>query len=105
MLCGVFDSGTGGLTVLNSILELDEFNNISHSPGSDGLADFDSEHFIYLADEANMPYGRYNGEGKADFLRELVIKDVRFLLGNSYYTSPGDSIEKDDKENQERGLG
>ncbi|MEA1896508.1 MAG: hypothetical protein U9N53_02455 [Bacteroidota bacterium] len=95
---GIFDSGTGGLAVLNTIYGLDSYNNNSHNSGSDGILDFNSERFIYLADEANMPYGRYDSEGKADFLRELVIKDVRFLLGNSYYTSPVDSIAKYDKE-------
>lgn len=95
---GIFDSGTGGLAVLNTIYELDAYNNDSHNAGTDGILDFSSERFIYLADEANMPYGRYDSEGKADFLRELVIKDVRFLLDNSYYTSPGDSVAKDDKE-------
>jgi glutamate racemase len=95
---GVFDSGTGGLSVLNSILELDEFNNLTHEPGSDGIADFDTERFIYLADEANMPYGRYYAEGKADFLRELVLKDVLFLLGTQYYLSPGDQNSHQDKD-------
>ena len=95
---GIFDSGTGGLAVLNTIYEFDSYNNSSHNIGGDGILDFSSERFVYLADEANMPYGRYDSEGKADFLRELVIKDVRFLLGNSYYTSSGDSIAKDDKE-------
>ncbi len=95
---GVFDSGTGGLSVLNSILELDEFNNSTHEPGSDGIADFISERFVYLADEANMPYGKYNAEGRADFLRELVLKDVLFLLGNKYYLSPDDRKAKTDKD-------
>ncbi|VAW23023.1 Glutamate racemase [hydrothermal vent metagenome] len=94
---GIFDSGTGGLTVLNSILELDKFNNKTHEQGPDSLPDFEAERFIYLADEANMPYGKYNAEGKADFLRELVIKDVRFLLGNDYYEAPADSMPKSDK--------
>jgi len=95
---GVFDSGTGGLSVLNTILELDEFNNSTHEPGSDGIADFISEQFIYLADEANMPYGRYYAEGKADFLRELVVKDVLFLLGTQYYLSPEDQNPHKDKD-------
>ena len=87
---GVFDSGTGGLTVLNTIYEMDNFNNGSHTDGSDGEQDFSAERFIYLADESNMPYGRYDAEGKAEFLRELVIKDVRFLLGDNYFQAPGD---------------
>lgn len=95
---GIFDSGTGGLAVLNTIYQLDKYDNSSNGRGGDEILDFVSERFIYLADEANMPYGRYDSEGKADFLRELVIKDVRFLLGNSYYASTGDSIVKDDKE-------
>jgi len=95
---GIFDSGTGGLTVLNSILELDKFNNRSHEDDADGIADFFSERFIYLADEANMPYGKYDAEGNTDFLKELVIKDVRFLLGRKYYELPGDSIAKTDKD-------
>lgn len=94
---GVFDSGTGGLAVLNSIFELDRFDNTGHIFGSDGLSDFRNERFIYLADEANMPYGRYDAEGKADFLRELVIKDVRFLLDEDYFVSPYDSVSKTDK--------
>ena len=95
---GIFDSGTGGLSVLNSILELDEFNNLTHEPGSDGTADFTSERFIYLADEANLPYGKYNAEGKAGFLRELVLKDVLFLLCTKYYLSPDDPHPQTDKE-------
>jgi glutamate racemase len=64
---GVFDSGTGGLTVLEAIL-------------SSRL--LEGEDFIYLADQANMPYGNYAAEGKTDFLRELIIKDALFLLGH-----------------------
>ena len=33
---GVFDSGTGGLTVLEAMLTLDAFNNITGKPGADG---------------------------------------------------------------------
>jgi glutamate racemase len=89
---GVFDSGTGGLTVLDAIMKMDRYNNQTRDFGSDGIPDFASERFIYLADKANMPYGRYDSEGKSDFLKELVLKDVQFLLGNSYYASPDESI-------------
>ena len=33
---GVFDSGTGGLTVLEAMLTLDAFNNETGKPGPDG---------------------------------------------------------------------
>jgi glutamate racemase len=61
---GIFDSGTGGLTVLEAFLSMDEFNN---------------ESFRYLADQANMPYGNYASENKLDYFRELVVKDALFL--------------------------
>lgn len=94
---GIFDSGTGGLAVLEAILNLDEFNNETYQPGSDNIPDFISESFIYLADEANMPYGRYDDEGKADFLRELVVKDVLFLIGSTYFLSPDDTFPQNNK--------
>ena len=84
---GVFDSGVGGLTVLDAIIKLDSFNNSTGDPGSDGIADFTDERFIYLGDQANMPYGNYPAEGKTEFLRELVVKDVLFLLGRRYWPS------------------
>lgn len=65
MPIGMFDSGTGGLTVLERFLAKSGFRN---------------EDFIYLADQANMPYGQYNARGKTDFLRELIVKDAQALL-------------------------
>ena len=46
----------------------------------DGRPDLVDEDFVYFGDQANMPYGRYAADGKADFLRELVTDDARFLL-------------------------
>ncbi|MEG1899476.1 MAG: hypothetical protein RR183_07360 [Bacteroidales bacterium] len=82
---GVFDSGTGGLTVLEVLLSIDKMDNITGKPGSDGIADFEGENFTYLSDRANMPYGNYAAEGKENFFKELVIKDALFLLGNKYF--------------------
>ncbi len=87
---GVFDSGTGGLTVLEKIVSLDVFDNITGKQGDDDILDFAGEHFIYLADQANMPYGNYDAEGKSDYLRELVIKDALFLLNDNYYETQYD---------------
>jgi glutamate racemase len=94
---GVFDSGIGGLTVLNAILQLDEFDNKTHQPGADGIADFESERFVYFGDQANMPYGRYASEGKEAFLRELIVEDAAFLLGNRYWPTPQASTPRTDK--------
>ncbi len=87
---GVFDSGTGGLTVLEVLLNADMIDNISGKEGGDGVPDFAGEAFTYLADRANMPYGNYAAENKQDFFRELVVKDALFLLDNKYWTNPAD---------------
>lgn len=69
---GVFDSGTGGLSVLSDIVQ------------HEGLA---GESYIYMGDLANMPYGSYSLENNTELLIEHVIKDVQFLLGKKYYRS------------------
>ena len=79
---GIFDSGTGGLTVMDAIVTLDMFNNSTGEEGPDGIRDFEGASFIYLADQANMPYGNYASEGKTDYLRELVVQDALFLMGH-----------------------
>jgi glutamate racemase len=81
---GVFDSGIGGLTVLEAILKLDEHDNNTGRPGPDGVPDFAGERFVYLGDQANMPYGNYSSAGRVDFLRELIVRDLLFLLGDRY---------------------
>lgn len=81
---GVFDSGTGGLTVLEAILQLDAFNNKTGLPGADGIKDFDKEFFQYLADQANMPYGNYAAANKTAFLKEQVVKNLQFLLQQNF---------------------
>lgn len=78
---GVFDSGIGGLSVLERILTLDEFDNSTGEMKPDGRPDFENERFVYFGDQANMPYGRYDAEGKTDFLRELIVRDAKFVLG------------------------
>ncbi len=91
---GVFDSGIGGLTVLEAILTLDAWNNETLAPGADGRPDFENERFVYLGDQANMPYGNYAKSGKVDFLRELILKDAAFLLGRRYHE---DGVVRHDK--------
>ena len=82
---GIFDSGTGGFTVLERILSQDSFDNETGEEKPDGIPDFQNENFEYLADQANMPYGRYDREGKADYLRELAVKDALFLLKGQFW--------------------
>jgi glutamate racemase len=89
---GVFDSGTGGLTVLEAILQLDAFNNETGQPGADGKKDFTQEQFQYLADQANMPYGNYAAANKTNFLREQVVKNLQFLLQKKYAISSNNAF-------------
>jgi glutamate racemase len=77
---GVFDSGTGGLTILDAMLTLDAFNNTTGLPGADGKPDFTTEYFQYLADQANMPYGNYAAEKKTDLLKEHIFKNMEYFL-------------------------
>jgi len=97
---GIFDSGTGGLTILEAIVNLDQHNNKTHclKKNGDGLKDFQKEYFIYLGDQANMPYGNYAALNKTALLKEHIIKDVQFLLGNKYYLNADANTYKTDKE-------
>lgn len=94
---GVFDSGIGGLTVLKAIVDYDQNQNNSHQSGSDGILDFNSENFIYLADQANMPYGNYAAVHKEELLKEHIIKDAQFLISNKYYSDYNDKTVNTDK--------
>ncbi len=88
---GVFDSGTGGLAVLNDIVEYEHFVD------GDGERVFENESFIYLADMANMPYGSYALEDNTEMLQEHIIKNVQFLLDRKYYRNPADTEYMTDK--------
>lgn len=95
---GVFDSGTGGLTILNALLAFDEHNNGNGTSGGDGVPDFSKEKFIYLADQANMPYGNYYAQNKSGLLIEHILKDGQFLLSDKYYQDNKVTSFKTDKE-------
>ena len=84
---GIFDSGIGGLTVFDAILNADNFNNNNHRK-SDGIRDFTHEQFVYLADQANMPYSNYAEIQKEELLVEHILKDAIFLLNNRFISSP-----------------
>ena len=96
---GVFDSGTGGLTVLNAIINFDQFDNESKTwtAGGDGTPDLNSECFVYLADTANMPYGVCPQKNKTDLLKEHIIKDAWFLLTKKYYRTAAAESPQTDK--------
>lgn len=80
---GVFDSGIGGLSVFDAILNADNFDNYNKRI-SDSVRDFKYESFIYLADQANMPYSNYVEVGNTALLEEHILKDFLFLLNTRY---------------------
>ena len=82
---GVFDSGVGGLTVLEKLLSVDVVNNATGQAGADGIPDLQGERFTFLGDQANLPYGNYAGHGKSAFLRELAIRNALFLTSDGFY--------------------
>ena len=79
---GVFDSGIGGMTVLEKMLAMDLYDNTTHERRSDGKPDLGHERFVYFGDQANMPYGDYAAAGKSEYLKYLILKDAEFLLSN-----------------------
>lgn len=89
---GVFDSGVGGLTVLEQLLKVDCVDNASGKDGADGIPDLEGEEFVQLGDQANLHYGSYAAAGGSAFLRELAIRDAFFLLSEGYYVNPAEEI-------------
>jgi glutamate racemase len=83
---GIFDSGIGGLSVFDAIINADNFNDENREI-IDGIKDFSNENFVYLADQANMPYSNYAEAGKKDLLEEHILKDAIFLLNDRYHLS------------------
>lgn len=70
---------------MEALLTGDAYHNDTLEPGPDGTPDFAREKFVYLGDQANMPYGNYPAAGRTDYLRELILKDAVFLLGRRYW--------------------
>ena len=83
---GIMDSGTGGLAILERFLTADEYDNITGKLVADNIGDFVGENLTYLADIANVPYVGYLNKGKKDFLRELMLKNTLFMMGDSYFS-------------------
>lgn len=95
---GVFGCGPDGFAVIEKMLTADCFDNITGRKGSDGIADFGGEHFQILLDRANGPYGGYLEAGNTLFLREQMIRNTLFLMGDRYYNLAVDEYQSGYKE-------
>ena len=95
---GVFDCSVNGFEVVERLLTMDAFDNITGRPVPDGIVDFGGEHIQFLSDRANGPYGGYLTHDNADYLKEQVLRDVLFLTGSEYYNLASDEYRTGRKE-------
>lgn len=95
---GVLDCSVNGFEVVERLLTLDCFDNITGKPGPDGIVDFGGENIQFLSDRANGPYGGYIEEGNLDFLKEQVLCNTLFLMGDDFFNLAGDEYRSGYKE-------
>ncbi len=89
---GVLDCTIDGYSVLETLLTIDSYDNVTGSRHADGIADFGGENFQFLADIANGPYYGYISQDNIDFLKDQVLRNVIFLTGKSYYNLAVDDM-------------
>ncbi|MFC2116796.1 glutamate racemase, partial [Bacteroidota bacterium] len=65
----------------------------------DSIRDFIHEQFVYLADQANMPYSNYAEIHKKELLVEHILKNAIFLINKRFHPTPfSDKISHDKPE-------
>ncbi len=82
---GMLDCAVDGYTVMEGLLTIDSYDNITGARKGDGIADFGGENFQILMDFANGPYYGYVTQGNEAFLKDQVLRNVIFLTGKEYY--------------------
>lgn len=87
------------LPLLQTFINIDNFDNITGKEVPDGIPDFTGENFQCLIDKENLPYESYIENGKQEYLKELMVKNAIFLLGNKYYLASADKVAKGTKPN------
>ena len=95
---GVLDCSVNGFEVVERLLTLDCFDNITGKPEPDGIIDFGGENIQFLSDRANGPYGGYIEVGSLDFLKEQVLSNTIFLMSDDYFNLAGDEYRSGFKE-------
>lgn len=89
---GIYSSDLEGFYLLDKLLLADNVNNISGENKPDQIRDFAGENVQLVVDMANSPYNYYLTENNKDYLRELIVKNVLFLLGDKYYIRSSDKV-------------
>lgn len=95
---GVFGCGSDGFDLVERLLTADNYDNITGRPGADGIADFGGESIQLLIDRANGPYSGYLASGNLPFLKEQLIRNTLFLMGDKYYNLAVDEYQSGYKE-------
>lgn len=95
---GLFDSSLDGFEVVEAFLTIDQFDNITGAFHPDNIPDFGGENFQFLADLANGSYVDYVGGSNTSFLKEHLMTNLFFMMGNSYYTLSVDDFKTGHKE-------
>lgn len=95
---GIFDCSPDGFGVAERFLTADNYDNITGRPGADGIADFGGEYLQILYDRANCPYDGYVEAGNLAFLKEQLLRNILFLMGESYYNLAVDEYQSGYKE-------
>ena len=95
---GVLDCSVNGFEVVERLLTLDCFDNITGKPEPDGIIDFGGENIQFLSDRANGPYGGYIEVGSLDFLKEQVLSNTIFLMSDDFFNLAGDEYRSGFKE-------
>ena len=95
---GVLDCSVNGFEVVERLLTLDCFDNITGKPEPDGIIDFGGENIQFLSDRANGPYGGYIAKDNLDFLKEQVLSNTIFLMSDDFFNLAGDEYRSGFKE-------
>ena len=95
---GVLDCSVNGFEVVERLLTLDRFDNITGKPEPDGIIDFGGENIQFLSDRANGPYGGYIAKDNLDFLKEQVLSNTIFLMSDDFFNLAGDEYRSGFKE-------
>ena len=83
---GVLDCSVNGFEVVERLLTLDRFDNITGKPEPDGIIDFGGENIQFLSDRANGPYGGY------------ILSNTIFLMSDDFFNLAGDEYRSGFKE-------
>ena len=86
---GVFDSGLGGLTVLERLLDVDQVNNATGLYGPDGVPDLARERFVQIKlDDISLALFDMINICVTSFAPSKYFGESSFIKKNHIYREP-----------------